>query len=215
MSRPHSPIELKLYCQGDDLPSLREFVPIFHRWIQNRRSSEELLIDVADYSHVARGPGVLLIGEDTRYGIDETDGQLGLTTRRGRAGGEAPGSRFHVLLARSLRAACRLVEEPELAGVLRFRNDEMRLRIHDRLVALEDDGALERAAGELRTLLGCAESGARLELETPPKEPWTSRLVLEPGLDFRSALSRLGETLPGGVDRSRRASANSTPPAPG
>lgn len=56
------PLELKLFdeTEGDGegtLPSLsRDVVPVFHRWLQDQRLPGELLIDVADYSHVTGGP---------------------------------------------------------------------------------------------------------------------------------------------------------------
>ena len=40
----------------------RDFIPIFHEWIKSRRLEDEVMIDVADYSHVPDGPGVILVG---------------------------------------------------------------------------------------------------------------------------------------------------------
>jgi rhodanese-related sulfurtransferase len=49
---------------------LEAAVRVFHRFIQ-RGLAEGLLLDVADYRHVPRGPGVLLIGHDVDYGVSE------------------------------------------------------------------------------------------------------------------------------------------------
>ena len=42
-------------------------VPVFHDWIRERVVPDELLIDVADYSHVPDGPGVMIIGHHADY----------------------------------------------------------------------------------------------------------------------------------------------------
>lgn len=49
---------------------LEPAIAVFHRFIQ-RGLVEGLILDVADYRHVPRGPGVLLVGHDIDYGVDE------------------------------------------------------------------------------------------------------------------------------------------------
>ena len=49
---------------------LEPAIAVFHRFIQ-RGLVEGLILDVADYRHVPRGPGVLLVGHDVDYGLDE------------------------------------------------------------------------------------------------------------------------------------------------
>ena len=43
---------------------------------------EELLIDVADYLHVHNGPGIMLIGHEADYSLDNRAGRLGLLYNR-------------------------------------------------------------------------------------------------------------------------------------
>jgi hypothetical protein len=50
-------IAVKIFVAEDNFAADR-FVPIFHRWIQNQAVEGHLLIDVADYAHVAGGPWV-------------------------------------------------------------------------------------------------------------------------------------------------------------
>jgi len=74
-------IGAKVFCtQGADL-ALEELIPIFHRWIQQKRTSN-LLIDVADYSHVPAGPGILLVAHEGNYMVDDLGGRRGLTFYR-------------------------------------------------------------------------------------------------------------------------------------
>jgi rhodanese-related sulfurtransferase len=49
---------------------LEPALAVFHRFIQ-RGLVEGLILDVADYRHVPHGPGVLLVGHDVDYGVDE------------------------------------------------------------------------------------------------------------------------------------------------
>ena len=54
---------------------------MFHSWIQEQ-VGEGLLLDVADYRHVHEGPGVILIGYEGNYSVDNTDNRLGVRYNR-------------------------------------------------------------------------------------------------------------------------------------
>jgi hypothetical protein len=75
-------IVVKVYLE-DKAVAPHDFIPVFHRWIQTR-ALDEVLIDVADYSHVHDGPGVLLICHEANYAIDVIDGRPGLVYARKR-----------------------------------------------------------------------------------------------------------------------------------
>jgi hypothetical protein len=73
---------VKLFAREGSEPDLSAAIPIFHRWIQSGVLGE-MLIDVADYRHVPKGPGVVLVGHDAFYSLDSAGGRLGLQyTRR-------------------------------------------------------------------------------------------------------------------------------------
>src|SRR5689334_10419959 len=74
-------INVKLFVQDPASVNLERLVPIFHRWIQDQ-AREEILIDVADYRHVPAGPGVLLIGHEANYSVDNTGLRLGVRYNR-------------------------------------------------------------------------------------------------------------------------------------
>src|SRR3972149_5360474 len=81
--RPESPLEaprfgIKFFAAEPFPPGPRAVVPVFHEWIQTHRLEDELLIDVADYSHVHHGPGVLLISHEAQYSLDQAGGRLRL-----------------------------------------------------------------------------------------------------------------------------------------
>ena len=133
-------IDLKVFLQDPAAVEPEDFIPVFHDWIQHQRL-DELLIDVVDYRHVHDGPGVMLIAHDAHYAMDMADGRIGLLYSRRRETHPARNAiqsvteRLQSVLQCAL-AACRLLEaEPALQGRLKFRGDELLLRINDRLVS--------------------------------------------------------------------------------
>src|SRR5262245_38797576 len=93
-----------------------------------------MLIDVADYRHVPNGPGVMLIGHEANYSLDNTKGRLGLLYSRKQAGGEARENLRQAFDA-ALAACGRLEQEPAFAGKLKFDLGDCEFSINDRLLA--------------------------------------------------------------------------------
>ena len=132
--------DLKLFLQDASQVNLEDFIPVFHDWIQHQRL-DELLIDVVDYRHVHDGPAVMLIAHDAHYAIDMAGGRMGLLysrrreTQPSRKAIQSVTERLQSVLHCAL-AACRLLEaEPSLQGRVKFRGDELLLRVNDRLVS--------------------------------------------------------------------------------
>jgi hypothetical protein len=151
MTKPQR-LALKIHALSPRLShaQLEAAVPLFHRYIQKKRLPG-LLLDVADYAHVPDGPGVILIGHDVDYGIDQGGGKSGLlvTLKRNR---ELALAELARLLFRTALAAVTALESDRLAG---FELDLARseVRVPDRL-ALSNDAAGAEVLGEaLRPLL--------------------------------------------------------------
>ncbi len=132
--------DLKLFLQEPAEVDLQDFIPVFHDWIQHQ-CLDELLIDVVDYRHVHNGPGVMLIAHDAHYAMDMADGRMGLLYSRRRETHptrnaiQSVTERLQSVVQCAL-TACQLLEaEPSLQGRLRFRTDELLLRVNDRLVS--------------------------------------------------------------------------------
>ena len=137
-------INVKLYFNNSDA-DLAPVVPIFHSWIQDQ-VFDELLLDVADYRHVHHGPGLMLIGHEADYSLDQTDGVLGLRYNR-----KAPlvGANYDRLLQATraaLVAAQRLEADTRLNGKLGFNGQDVQLIVNDRFLAPNDKAT--RAAVE-------------------------------------------------------------------
>ena len=130
-------LNVKLRFAESGAPQLKEALPIFHRWIQSHRLSDELLLDVVDYRHVHRGPGVGIICHGAEYLLDGAQGQLGLVYRRKRALSGTFEERLAATV-RSLLVAARHLEEEPAARVIRFRGDALEITFNDRLLAPND-----------------------------------------------------------------------------
>ena len=154
-------LDLKVLASSESAAAPEDFIPVFHRWI-TERVLPELLIDVADYSHVHEGPGVLLVGHDAIYAYDESRGEPGLLYSRRRetapetAGIRTLNERLESLLLCAFRACDQIEAEPQLDGRVAFDRHRIELRVNDRLVPRDDETA--SALGEaLRRAL--AEAG--------------------------------------------------------
>ena len=127
-------INVKLPVQDPEEVDLEPLIPIFHRWIQDQ-VCEELLLDVADYRHVYAGPGLVLIGHEANYSLDNTDGRLGIRYNRKAAVEGSNLDRLIQATQAALNACRRLEEDPRLGGMIRFNGRELEVSINDRLLA--------------------------------------------------------------------------------
>ena len=198
-----SKLQVKIYAAEHDAGVTAEtFIPVLHGWIKNH-ALPELMIDVANYGHVPKGPGVVLIGHACDYSIDEGEGRFGLLHTRKRMAPE-PADRVTDAFRRALHAAALLEAEPALAGKLRFRSDELAFRINDRLAAANDDATFAAVKPELEALAGKLFAGAPFEIGRVggPKDLFGVRIVCRAGagLGVGALLARLGG--PPGRDRS-------------
>lgn len=171
-------LTVKLYA--DAAPPPTELVGIFHRWIQDDALPYHLPIDVADYRHVHRGPGILLVCHAGTFAFDDSDGRPGLRyRRRRRAFVDAP-------LAdalRSLAGACERLQGA-VAGGLGFARDELLLQIDDRLRAPRHPATLTALRAELASRAGALFGGGatlRLEVAGDGGDPFAARVLIDAG----------------------------------
>ena len=76
-----SEISVKLFVDDPSGVRLKELIPVFHRWIQESLLGDELLVDVASYEQVPKGPGIVLICDTAHYYFDLRAGRPGLRYR--------------------------------------------------------------------------------------------------------------------------------------
>jgi hypothetical protein len=185
-------VGVKIFCEDGARVDLLEFIPIFHRWIQ--AGVLDRLIDVADYSHVPDGPGIILVAQRSIYGIDESAGRRGLVyyLRRPEEGPLA----VHLAAAvrSALTAARMLTAEPELAGRLAFRGSALRLFANDRLAAPNTDETLAAFRPALTPLLAVLYPGSACTLarEPDPRERFAVTVEAPAPVAVEMLLERLG-----------------------
>lgn len=125
-------IGMKMFCRDGASIPLVDFIPVFHRWIQ-QGLTDTLLIDVADYSHVVDGPGILLAAAEGNFGLDESRGRRGLVYyQKTDQVGDAD-ARLTNICKRMLAACKQLQSEPEFDGALVFDACELEIFSNDRL----------------------------------------------------------------------------------
>lgn len=126
-------INAKLFVTDETAVSLTAIIPVFHRWIQTQ-AVPGLLIDVADYKHVKDGPGILIIGHEGDYALDQENGRSGLLyTRKREWHTDDFKDRLRLVIGLAVQATQILANEESLS--IEFRTDELRLTFPDRLNA--------------------------------------------------------------------------------
>ncbi|MGH9645774.1 MAG: hypothetical protein ACRD4E_03065 [Bryobacteraceae bacterium] len=142
-------VNVKLILQNHGKPDLEPLIPVFHGWIEDQQPGE-LLLDIADYRHVPAGPGVVLIGHEGDYAVDNTDGRLGVRYNRKAPLDGTNEDRLKQAALAALTACQRLEEDPRLGGELLFGGQEIEIFINDRLLAPNSDRTREAAGPEFR-----------------------------------------------------------------
>lgn len=125
---------VRLPVARPEVLELASFIPVFHRWIREGWCPE-LLIDVADYRHVPFGPGVVLVGHEADYAMENGNAAPALRYTRKDVVAGGNGLRLRQALGAAFAAAARLEVAPELAGAIRFSRRELELSVNDRLIA--------------------------------------------------------------------------------
>lgn len=182
---------IKFFADAGKLDIL-ELIPTFHRWIQ-QNSLEDLLIDVADYSHVPTGPGIMLIAHEGNYALDETDRERGvLYYSKHRLAGELP-QRFAQVASKALKAARLLSEDAQLKGALQVPGNRLQFFANDRLVAPNTDAAYAELEPALKSFLDRLYAGTPYTLtrETDPKERLSVRVAADGEVTLETLLARL------------------------
>ena len=190
-------IQIKLFLVEPAQVSAKDLVPVFHGWIQKQALPGELLLDVADYSHVHHGPGAVLIAHESHYALDQAEGRCGLLYVRKRESKPVDASaRLAQALRRALYAAQLIASDAALNGRVSFRTDEWVLRTVDRLRAPNNEASFKMLRSELTTLLRALRlTEAQLEPVGEARAPLGVRVTLRNAPDLAAFLARL----PGGA----------------
>ena len=185
-------VNVKLFVDGKLPVEPARFIEVFHAWIRESVLSE-LLVDVADYRHVPAGPGVLLVGHESDYSMDNTDDRWGLRYNR-----KAPlegnnEDRFRQALGSAVNA-CRLLEKHFAGeGPLTFSRKEFDLFVNDRAFAPNTADTFAACKPELDSFLTTAlgHNNFALAHHADPRQRFGVTVKTAEPFD----LSQLGNTL--------------------
>src|SRR4029079_15964564 len=149
-------INIKFFIENAGAINLADYAAVFNSWIQ-RHALDELLIDVADYLHVHHGPGIMLIGYEADYSLDNRAGRLGLLyNRKAQLEGTTEEK-----LTQAARAALTAAQILEKENGLKFSGSEVQVIVNDRLLVPNTDESFAALEPDIKSffgqLYGCTE----------------------------------------------------------
>jgi hypothetical protein len=166
-------INLKIFVEDAGAIELADAVGVFHQWIKNS-VCPEMLIDVADYRHVPEGPGVLLIGHEANYSLDNRENRLGLLYNRKAALDGTFESRLAQAHRAALDACDRLEREAVFRGKLKFDRNALEVAVNDRLLAPNNEETWQVLRPELEKFF----TGFEVERRGEPRDLFRVSITL-------------------------------------
>jgi len=187
-------VNVKLLLANPAQFDLELLIPIFHRWIQGR-IFEELLLDIADYRHVPNGPGIVLIGHQADYSVDNTGGRLGVRYNRKAPLDGTNQDRLKQGARAALTACGRLESEETLNGNLRFNGHEIEFLVNDRMLAPNNEATRQTVEPELRAFCRKLFGGDSytLSFDTDPRRLLSAWVSSSTAFESKELLARITE----------------------
>ena len=182
---------VKLFVEDPSSVKIRDFIPIFHSWIQNQVVENHLLVDLHDYSHVHMGPGILLVAHEGNFSMDLGENRLGLFYYRKQPINGSLQERIKAIV-RTTFQGCRLLEdEPELGG-MQFKTDELLVMANDRLHAPNTEETFQKIRPVLSQFLNQFLDGNDFTLthRADPKERFTVAVRTPHSMGITALLER-------------------------
>jgi hypothetical protein len=181
---------VKFFVEQPNAVPLTDFIEIFHGWIQ---ATDGIYHDVADYSHMQSGPGVILVANDANLHIDETGGRRGLLYSRKAPLSGTNQEKLRTVFRLALENCRKLEQEPALRGKLRFTTNEAAISLNDRLLGSNTEESFQELKREVgpfaKQLFGDAE--VRFERDEDPRRRLNVHLKTSAAVDLRKTLDRL------------------------
>ena len=183
-------LNVKLFVEQPNSIPLTDFIEIFHSWIQ---ATDGVYHDVADYSHMQAGPGIVLVANDSHVSIDESGNRRGLVfNQKARLAGSNQAK-----LRAALRAAlenCRKLEaEPALRGKLRFAANEAVISLNDRLLGANAQESFDAIKGDVESVAAQLFGGAQVSVarDDDPRQRLNVHIKTSAAVDLSKALANL------------------------
>jgi len=153
-----SRINVKVFMdQGADVATETWF-EVFNTWIHE--PDNDVLVDVADYTHVENGPQTILVGHNANYALDTTDGRFGFLYARKRGLNGSLDASLKEAISCALKSCKRLSEDERLGGQVNFNGESIQIALNDRLGATNDAQTRDACISELNTILDKLYAGS-------------------------------------------------------
>lgn len=181
-------INIKLFVEDPESINLADYAVVFNSWIQ-RQLTDELLIDVADYLHVHHGPGIMLIGHEADYSLDNRAGRLGLLYNR-KAQLEGTTQEKLAQAARAVLTAAQILEKE---NGLKFKGSELPVIVNDRLLVPNTAETFAALEPDLRAFFDRLYGGAEYSLahHTDRRERFTINVKTMSPFEVEALLKNL------------------------
>jgi hypothetical protein len=185
-------LNVKFFTERADAIPLTDFIGVFNSWIQ---ASEGAYYDLADYSHVPGGPGMVLVAHEANVSMDNTGDRLGLLYSRKQLLEGSNGEKLRWVFGAALENCRRLEGEPALQGRLKFGGSEALFLINDRLIAPNAEATYQGIKPDLEAFLRQLYAGARFTLawRQDPRQRFSLSIRTEGRFDVADLLKNLGK----------------------
>jgi hypothetical protein len=187
-------IQIKIFVDAPGGLNLDPFLEIFGRWRKEKEHPAEW-VDLADYAHMSRGPGIVLIGQRCNFSLDLAPPQPGIlySAKKGLSGSHR--ERIASALRSSLELTKRLLGEKEFPANLRLRPDSIEIRFNDRL-EIPNNASAEKelrppVSQALDSLFG--PQGYALTPQSDPAECYGFSAVAKKEVSLEALLERMAQ----------------------
>ena len=182
-------LNVKFFQQPNAIP-LARFIDIFHSWIQ---ATDGVYHDVADYSHMQAGPGIVLVAHDAHVSIDESGNRRGLVFSQKAPLVGSNQERLRAVLRAALENCRKLEAEPALGGKLRFAANEAVISVNDRMLGGNSPEAFDEIKGDVENVARQLFGGAQVivDRDDESRQRLNVRVKTSTALDIAQALENL------------------------
>ena len=155
-------LNVKFFVEQPNAVALTDFIDIFHSWIQ---ATDGVYHDVADYSHMQAGPGIVLVANDANISIDESGNRRGLLFSQKAPLAGTNQEKLRAVLRAALENCRKLEAEPALRGKLRFAANEAVVSLNDRLLGENSPAAFEALKSDVEAVAKKLFRGATVTVD--------------------------------------------------
>ena len=183
-------LNVKLFVEQPNAIPLADFIEVFHSWIQ---ATDGVYHDVADYSHMQAGPGIVLVAHDAHVSIDESGNRRGLVFSQKAPLAGSNQERLRAVLRAALENCRKLEAEPALGGKLRFTANEAVISVNERLLGGNSPEAFDEIKGDVENVARQLFGGAPVivDRDAEARQRLNVRVKTSAALDAAQALANL------------------------